>query len=305
MKMGAKHPSFLFKRGKMFKFKSGIIGKKLTATTQQIDSRKTTNYAAALGDMNPVYMDDTRQKGTIAHPVFPVAVTWPLIQALPEKLSDDVPFDVISRMVHYSEHLEIHRPVKPIDKLTVEGKIAAVLSHRAGTVVVTRIDAVDNKGETVFTEYIGGMFRGVECEEEKGRESLPQNYVTGDVSKPLWSSKIHVNQSLPYVYDGCSDIVFPIHTSPAFATMVGLPGIILQGTCTLALAVTEIVNRELDGDSCAIKSIGCNFGAMVLPETDIQIETKQIEQKENSKIIYFRVLNNESKQSVKNGYVVV
>ena len=50
------------------------------------------------------------------------------------------------------------------------------------------------------------------------------------------------------LYDGCTDIVFPIHTSRAFARQVGLPGNILQGTATLAFAVREIINREAGGD---------------------------------------------------------
>jgi hypothetical protein len=48
----------------------------------------------------------------------------------------------------------------------------------------------------------------------------------------------------PYVYDGCTNIYFPIHTSVGFARMVGLPDIILQGTATLAYAARELADRE-------------------------------------------------------------
>ena len=38
-----------------------------------------------------------------------------------------------------------------------------------------------------------------------------------------WSSDVEIAKTLPYVYDGCTDIVFDIHTSPAYAHSVGLP----------------------------------------------------------------------------------
>jgi acyl dehydratase len=47
--------------------------------------------------------------------------------------------------------------------------------------------------------------------------------------------------------------------------MTGLPGIILQGTATLAIALREIIEKEADGNSGRISSLFCRFTGMVLP----------------------------------------
>jgi len=57
---------------------SRFVGAPLKPMETQITWRQTTNYAAALGDTNPRYLDDERPEGIVASPMFCVAVTWPI-----------------------------------------------------------------------------------------------------------------------------------------------------------------------------------------------------------------------------------
>lgn len=92
------------------------------------------NYAAAITDTNPCYFDDERTGGIIAHPLFCVAVTWPILGNIWDYIeSDEFPLEVIPTMVHYTEHSEFHRPILPGDILTIGGTVAAILPHKAGT----------------------------------------------------------------------------------------------------------------------------------------------------------------------------
>ena len=43
---------------------------------------------------------------------------------------------------------------------------------------------------------------------------------------------------------------------------MGLPGIIHQGTATLAYAVRELVNREARGNPALLKALACRFTGM-------------------------------------------
>ena len=54
---------------------SHFVGTPLKPLETQITWRQTTNYAAALGDANPRYLDDERPEGIVASPMFCVAVT--------------------------------------------------------------------------------------------------------------------------------------------------------------------------------------------------------------------------------------
>jgi hypothetical protein len=203
--------------------------------------------------------------------------------------------------VHYTEHLAIHRPLSPGLQLIIKGQIVAILPHRAGTHVVIRLVAREKEGTPVFTEHIGAMLRGVECIGGEGQESLPIVQNVSDAVEPCWTSTLSIDKLMPFVYDGCTDIVFPIHTSIKFARMVGLPGIILQGTATLALAVTELVNRELNREPTRVKSVSCRFTGMVLPGSNISV--RMIEKRKNNTAtdLLFDVCNIDGKRVISSG----
>ena len=266
--------------------------------------RDTMNYAAATGDDNPLYFDDGRPDGIIAPPMFSVAVTWPMVENLSQYLEiKDFPHEIMNFQVHYSEHLLFHRPIRPDDTLTVMGRIAAILPHRAGTHFVLRLEAVDQEKKAVFTEHIGAMLRGVKClDDGAGAEMLPRVPAAGDSLEPAWESSIKVAPLLPFIYDGCTNIVFPIHTSKKFARQVGLPGIILQGTATLALAARELINREAQGNSPQLEELYCRFTGMVIPGSTMKIIAYRGGSADPEGSIHFDVLNAEGKKAIRSGY---
>ncbi len=140
---------------------SRFVGTRLKTFHKQVHWRDTMNYAAAVGDDNPLYFDDQQKGGVIAHPLYSVAVTWPVVERIGDYLdAQDFPRQVLTGLVHYTEHLKFHRPVIPGDRLAVDGRVAAILPHRAGTHIVIRLDVSDDKGNPVFTEHIGAMLRG-------------------------------------------------------------------------------------------------------------------------------------------------
>jgi acyl dehydratase len=263
------------------------------------------NYAAAIGDPNPLYFDDERPEGIIAPPLFPVAVTWPAIEGIADNIeSKNFPKEIIFTQVHYTEHLRCHRPVRPGDNLTIKGTIEAILPHNAGTHVLIRFDALDAGGKPVFTEHIGAMMRGVRCADNgKGSEHIPEVPRQPDNPMILWESIAAIDPLASFIYDGCSNIHFPIHTSVKFARQVGLPGIIHQGTATLAVAVRDILKKESGGDSARMESIYCRFTGMVLPGTDIRIQLMGKNPVPGGADLFFTVLNSKEKRAISNGYI--
>ncbi|NOZ02376.1 MAG: hypothetical protein GXP54_10870, partial [Deltaproteobacteria bacterium] len=96
-------------------------------------------------------------------------------------------------------------------------------------------------------------------------------------------------------------ISFPIHTSPAFAKAVGLDGIILQGTATLAMAAREILDREAEQETRRLLSIGCGFTGMVRPGAAIKVRLRLRKDESNSSLLLFDVLDNTGKIVVSRG----
>jgi acyl dehydratase len=289
------------------KLNSQFVGTFFKTHLAKIRWRDTMNYAAAIDDNNPLYFDDERDEGIIAHPMFAVAVTWPVIENIPGFIeSNDFPGEILQTQVHFTEYLIFHRPIQPDEELTIKGRIEAILSHRSGTHVVVRFDALDQKQEAVFTEYNGAMLRGVHCENDgKGAEALP-DVSGGKDNNPLrWESKITIDPLLPFIYDGCTNIVFPIHTSKKISHQVGLPGIILQGTATLALAARELINREAGGKPTQLKEIYCRFTGMVFPGNKISLKVYGSKLDKNSGHYFFDVFNQQGGKAVSHGYAFI
>ena len=288
------------------KLNADLVGTPLKNYQAKINWRETTNYAAAVQDNNPKYFDDREAEGIVSHPLFAVSVTWPVLSRLEMFIdSEEFPKEVLLTQVHYTEHLVLHRLIRPGDELSLTGTLQALLPHRAGTHAIICLNAEDRNGDPVFTEYIGAMLRGVDC--GKGGEAgqiplIPENDNAAEI---LWSSDIHIDPLRPYIYDGCSNIEFPIHTSPKFAERVGLPGIILQGTATLAYAIRELVNNEADKDPARIAEIACRFNGMIRPGTDIKVRCTGKKSHENFTDVFFEVQNCEEKKAVRAGYLKI
>lgn len=285
---------------------SSFAGTTLRDYKTTITWRSTMNYAAAVNDPNEAYFNDERPEGIIAHPMNCAAITWPISERIWEYIeAADFPKELIATQVHFTELLEFHRFVRPGDELTIKGCIAAIEPHRAGTHVIIRFAATDKDNKPVFTEYIGGLMRGVTCRgEARGMETIPI-VPKADSEYIHWENTTHIDKLTPFIYDGCTNIYFPIHTSRWFAHQVGLPDIILQGTATLAFAVRDIIDREAAGDPERIKKIYCRFAGMVLPGTDIIVRQIGKKQTGTGNDVFFNVQNGAGQKAINNGYVQI
>ncbi|MBN1664861.1 MAG: MaoC family dehydratase N-terminal domain-containing protein [Deltaproteobacteria bacterium] len=287
------------------KLSSGFAGSTLKEYDCAVSTRWIMNYAAAIGDPNPRYFNDERQEGIVAPPMFPAAATWPILENIADYIEAEAfPKEVLITQVHYTEHLTIHQAVTPGSNLKIRGAIAAILPHRAGSHVVIRFDATDAKGTPIFTEHIGAMMRGITCADRgKGGDRLPVVPHQEETSPPCWELMIPVDPLAPFIYDGCTNIHFPIHTSVKFAHEVGLPGIILQGTFTLALAVHQILNTEACGDPQRIHQVYCRFTDMVIPGSAIKIRLTGKSRALTGTNLFFTVLNAADKPAISDGYI--
>jgi acyl dehydratase len=286
---------------------SSFVGTPLKPYRVEISWRQMMNYAAAVQDDNPVYFSDQAEGGVIGHPMLTVAVTWPLLQNLAGSLTtEDFPLEILPTQVHYTECLMFFRPVRPGDRLTIKGKVAAIYPHRSGTHMVIRLEAVDAWDRPVFTEYAGALLRGVNCRGDgRGIETLPSTPECPHKKRVLWEKRIFIDPLQTFLYDGCTNIFFPIHTSVKFAQKVGLPGIILQGTATLAHAVRELINEEADRQPTRLQRISCRFTHMVFPGTEIRVQLRDAISRGREKTLFFVVLNSRGEKAISNGYAVM
>lgn len=221
-------------------------------------------YSAALGETDPRYFDTAAPGGVMAHPLFPVCYEWPVsrpIRHIPE-LREHFP-----RLVHAEHDLTIHRPVREGDRLETSVEIVAVQGRKPGAFVVFRFETRDAGGAPVTSTDFGVLYRGVAVEgaDRGGVNEIPA--LQGEV-RPLGSLDIAANAA--HVYTECARIFNPIHTDIAHARAAGLPGIILHGTATLALSVSQCL-KAVQADPAAVRRVRCRFSGMVLMPNTLHV----------------------------------
>ncbi|MDR0359101.1 MAG: MaoC family dehydratase N-terminal domain-containing protein [bacterium] len=245
------------------------VGRTIRPQEQDVDARWTMAYAAGLGDALDCYLDTLRPEGVVAHPLFPVALLWPQVRDgwRPADPAEG------ARGVHFTHDQIVHRLVRPGDRLTSSGLVAGVERRRSGAYQVVRLDTRAADGEPVATTWHGTLFRDVEVEGLDTWLDRPDPVAPLDgAQEPSEEEPIRIPATLGHVYTECARIWNPIHTDAGFAASVGLPGIILHGTATLALAVSALVRRIAGGDPERVRRIAGRFGAMVGLPSEVTLQ---------------------------------
>jgi hypothetical protein len=284
---------------KKIKISSDLVGAKIKPFRYDVSFRHTSNYAASICDDNGVYYDTNKKHKIVAHPLFPVRISWKIIENINQYWEIDFPEKALENLVHQSEYLEIHRLFKPGDELSVQGELAALVPHKLGAKITLKFDYFDSVNEHVQTEIVGGLLFGVKCTDYgKSSVELPNIERIEDTS-PIWEEQIQIPRFAPFIYDGCNDIIYPIHTDRQFAQKMGLPDIILQGTATLAKSVSVMIKKELKNDPQLVQVISGKFTDIVVPPNQLSV----LLQRRTETELYFNVMDKSGKFVLKGGYI--
>lgn len=240
---------------------AAVAGLTAGPLSHAIDARWVMAYAAALGETDPRYFDTMAEGSAAVHPVFPVCYEWPVMLEIRART---LPPALAARTLHATYHLVLHRPPRVGDELLTRARVIAVKGRRTGTLVLVRLTTTARNGEPVTTTDYGSLVRDTQPQEEREVESpLPWPVPAGIPSETRWSEVVAVASGDAHVYSACARIWNPIHTDVAVARGAGLPGPILHGTATLALAVSRVVSREAAGEPSHVREVAARFTAPV------------------------------------------
>ena len=245
---------------------AGIVGLTLGPVATSVDARWLMAYAAALGETDARYYDTTAPSGPVAHPLFPVCYEWPVAVALRAKAIDAA---LAPLGVHALHNLVLHRAPRAGDSLRTSARVTDVQRRRHGTLVVIRYTTTDQAGVLLSITDYGSVYRGVDL---RGPEVAPE--ASAPVVEPgavRWEEPVAVAAQAAHVYTEGARIYNPIHTDLAVARAAGLPAPILHGTATLALAVSRVVARELDGDPTRVRGVAARFTGMVTMPSALRV----------------------------------
>jgi acyl dehydratase len=287
---------------------SRTVGASLAPVAHDIDARWTMAYAAGLGDILECYLDTRRPDGIVAHPLFPVCIEWPAVVAarrLPghEGLTDTER----TRSVHATHDLLIRRLVRPGDRLTTRLTIAGVERRKPGAYQVMRLATTDATGAEVCTTWMGSLYLGVDVEgpDQPAADAPPTPAPLAPETPPRAEFRLPIAATAAHVYTECARIWNPIHTDPAFAAAAGLASIILQGTATLALAVSRVVATEAHGVPERVRRVAGRLGAMVPMPSEIVVRIFERNATPAGNAVRFEVRTATGASAVRDGLVLL
>jgi acyl dehydratase len=285
---------------------TSLVGITAGPIAAEIDARWTMAYTAGIDDTTACYLDTRRPEGIVAHPVFPVCFEWPAALAIRAKSRGSLAQAEASRGVHATQHMILHRPVRPPMRLTTTATIAGMEARKPGAYEVTKFETVDDKGTPVCTTYSGSIYRQVEIRGAERPAAMPKPPALAKLpAKPRSEIKVAIPTGAAHVYTECARIWNPVHTDAAVAAAAGLPAIILHGTATLAMAVSRIVVAEAGGDPERIAEIYGRFGAMVLMPSEVMVRIHAREMANGGEAVFFEAISAEGGRAIRDGVVML
>ncbi len=233
-----------------------LVGKEYPGSTFEVTADHIERYARATNDDNERYLagDDI-----VAPPVFPVVPAFNsfMTAAMDPELGAD-----LLRLVHAAEEHVFYKPIRAGDVLTVAGVLESVEQKETGETFTVKGTETNQDGEVV-AEVRGTMF--IRGSGSGSRPAAPQE-AQRDV---VYEETTKVDEDQTYRYAEASGDHNPIHVDENTAKMAGLPGIILHGMCTMAMAAKGAVNGLAGGDPTRIARVGVRLSKPVLPGQEL------------------------------------
>lgn len=228
----------------------GLVGKDYSDTFD-VTEDSIRGYAQATDDSNHRYLGPG---DVVASPVWPVVPAFGLFMdaAKDPELGAD-----FLRLVHAAEDHRLLAPIRPGDRLDVAATIDSVEETEAGEAFTVSATETNQDGVAV-AEVAGTMvIRGAARRRRRPPSARDEPRVV------IHEAVSRVGEDQARRYAETSGDHNPIHLDEEVARSARLPGVILHGMCTMALAGKAAVDGLAAGDPTRVEQIGVRFNKPV------------------------------------------
>lgn len=279
---------------------SKVVGETSRCFKAVADARWLMAYSAACLSDDDALFDTGGSRPIISHPLFPVCLEWmPLQDLVNAPYANELTADELARNVHASLDLRFERPIRPGECLSTRATIIG--AEKKGNHVLQRlkVDTEDCDGKLVCRSYQSGIFLDTRLDgQPKAIEQAPGWPAASKQNEGAGTATVDLPRGLPHLYSEASRIWNPIHTDRAHARGAGLGDIILHGTATLAIAVTQLAQRVVPGGFSSIDRVAGRFSAMVPVPSKMTVRIDEIADRN----VHFSVTNQAGQLAIRDGF---
>ncbi len=250
-------------------------GREAGSATAEASTRRLMAYAAAIEAADECYFDDLREGGIVGHPAFCMSLEWPVVSGPAYLAAIDRSPDAPRGAVHVLQDSHFHRPIRAGELLRTRARIAEVRQTRVGALVTSRVETrAEEDDAPVVTTWTAAMFLKETVAGESGKAEEPPALREDAEVTAGRPRQLHIATSpgLAHRYTECASVWNPIHTERAAARAIGLPDIILHGTCTWALAGQALIHAVGGADPRRLRRLAGRFKGMVFPGDRLELD---------------------------------
>jgi acyl dehydratase len=260
---------------------SSKIGKTYEPDFWDVTDANIVKFASGYNDLdNPRFKD-----GRIAPPMY--AVLYAGASVFRVLFDDELNINMV-RLVHGEQDMTWHRLPRPGDRVKSVASVHNMEEKSSGEILHVKIESSINDapaGTIISSFFIRGKKK-----DEKPAEKKPEA-VPPPRPPVAFSQKMYVTNDQTYRYAEGGGDHNPIHIDNDYALAAGLPGIILQGLCTMAFAHKAVIDRVLDKDPEKLRRLSVRFSKPVVPYDVLTTEGWIMEEKPGRKVLGLEVKN--------------
>lgn len=239
-----------------------LIGRKYPESRWPVTAEATRAYALAVNDENPRYLDeDFSPSGLVAPPMFVVVAAAPSeIQPLSDEALTGPSTEFFRRMVRGDNDITWNDVIRPGDVLVSSSVVTGVEEKPNGELL--RVDVTLRRDGREIARVGCGYFLRADNPKKDPKQAGSSPQPRGPV---VHAVEMTVSADQPARYAEASGDRNPIHLDEQTARAFGHPGVILQGSATMAFAAKAVVDAFCEGNPARLKRLRVRYARPVLP----------------------------------------
>ncbi len=206
----------------------------------------------------------------------------------------------VGKLVHGEQDMKFLATVKPGDKITTVGRISVIEEKSSGEIFVMETKAKNQNGEPVLENSSTFFIRGKKSDTPPPEKKEAPEEAAPPARDILFTQDMVVKENQTNIYAEGSGDYNPIHIDDDFAKKVGLPGIILQGLCSMAFCYKAVQDNLCGKDPLKIKRLQVRFAKPVLPKDTLTTSAWLIEEKDGIKYVGLEMVSQRGDVVIKN-----
>lgn len=274
------------------------LGKQYKPQTFEVTAEHAKKYALSYNEDNPWFLDESREGGIIAPPLFGVVYSGPSVASAMFDQELNVNF---AYLVHGEQDMYYLRVVKPGDKITSVSWVDKIEEKATGEILSVGVRSWNQKGEDILFSYYSFFIRDPQKKKEKKEGEKKES----EIPEPEKTAKMKVKDDQSYVYADASGDHNPIHVDENFAKSVGFKSVILQGLCTMAFTSKAVIDSYADRDPSRLKRLKVRFSKPVYLGDELETRMWTVGEAGPRKVINYLTVNQDGVPVILNGVAEV